>query len=60
MLADNLASMPQTLGDPKKESPEELQDRHERVLAATCAALAALLDLATSAAPAAGRCGGGS
>ncbi len=46
LLADNLASTPQSLGDAKKESTEELQDRHERVLAATCTALASLIDLA--------------
>jgi hypothetical protein len=49
LLSDNLASSPQSLGDAKKESIEELQDRHERVLAATCAGLAALLDLAVAA-----------
>lgn len=46
LLSDNLASTPQSLGDSKKESAEELADRHERVLAATCGALAALLELA--------------
>eukprot|EP00887_Chlorella_sp_A99_P002776 scaffold6.g2776.t1 len=50
VLFDNLASTPQTLGDAKKEPPEELAERHERVLAASCAALAALLALAGAAA----------
>lgn len=49
LLLDNLASTPQSLGDAKKESVEELADRHERVLAASCGALAALLDLAAPA-----------
>lgn len=49
LLSDNLASTPQSLGDAKKESVEELADRHERVLAASCGALAALLDLASPA-----------
>ncbi|KAL4457478.1 hypothetical protein ABPG75_012343 [Micractinium tetrahymenae] len=59
LLADNLASTPQSLGDSKKESIEELQDRHERVLAATCAALAALLDLAESGDGSSSSSGGG-
>jgi hypothetical protein len=45
LLGDNLVSTPQSLGDAKKESMEELQDRHERVLAASCAALAALVEM---------------
>lgn len=49
LLSDNLGSTPQSLGDAKKETPEELADRHERVLAASCAALQALLDLAAPA-----------
>ena len=49
LLANNLGSTPQTLGDAKKEPPEELADRHERVLAATCTALAALIELAAGA-----------
>lgn len=53
LLGDNLASTPQSLGDAKKESVEELQDRQERVLAASCSALAALLDLAAPPASAA-------
>lgn len=48
LLGDNLAASPQSLGDAKKESPEELADRHERVLSASCAALAALLEVALS------------
>lgn len=42
-LVEVLDSTPQSLGDPKKEAPEELQDRHER---ATCSALALLGTLA--------------
>lgn len=38
-----LASTPQTLGDPRKDTPEELEERHERVTAASLAAAAALL-----------------
>ncbi len=49
LLSDNLASTPQSLGDAKKETVEELADRHERVLAASCGALAALLELAAPA-----------
>ncbi|KAL4857852.1 3-hydroxyisobutyryl-CoA hydrolase [Chlorella vulgaris] len=45
LLGDNLVSTPQSLGDAKKESVEELQDRHERVLASSCAALAALVEM---------------
>lgn len=59
LLGDNLASTPQGLGDPKKESAEELQDRHERVLAASCAALAALLELAAGGGGAEGAPAGG-
>jgi hypothetical protein len=59
LLGDNLASTPQALGDPKKESVEELQDRHERVLAASCAALAALLELAAGGGAAEGTPAGG-
>lgn len=43
LLSENASSSPQSLGDPKKESPEELQARHARVLAATCAAIAAIV-----------------
>ncbi|PRW55988.1 E3 ubiquitin- ligase listerin [Chlorella sorokiniana] len=59
LLSDNLASTPQSLGDAKKESVEELADRHERVLAASCGALAALLDLAAGQAGAAGTAAAG-
>ena len=48
LLSDNLASTPQSLGDAKKEPVEELADRHERVLAASCSALAALVALASA------------
>ncbi len=36
------------LGDPRKESPEELAERHERVVAASLLALSSLLDLLVS------------
>ncbi|GFR43125.1 hypothetical protein Agub_g4131 [Astrephomene gubernaculifera] len=50
-LMDQLAATPQQLGDPRKDSAEELEDRHERVQAGCMAALAALVDrLATPAA----------
>lgn len=39
LLSDNATSTPQSLGDARKESVEELQSRHECVLAATCAVL---------------------
>ena len=45
LLSDNASSTPQSLGDPRKESSEELQARHARVLAATCAALASIIVL---------------
>jgi hypothetical protein len=43
LLSDNATSTPQSLGDPRKESVEELQSRHECVLAATCAVLGTLV-----------------
>ncbi|KIZ02284.1 hypothetical protein MNEG_5679 [Monoraphidium neglectum] len=55
-IAECLASTPQSLGDPRKDSPEEMEERHERVVAAALSALAALLR-ALSAAAAGG--GGG-
>ncbi|KAL4534477.1 hypothetical protein Ndes2526A_g05373 [Nannochloris sp. 'desiccata'] len=39
LLSDIAPSTPQSLGDARKESFEELQSRHECVLAATCAVL---------------------
>jgi hypothetical protein len=38
-----LAATPQSLGDPKKDTPEELEERFERITAASLAAAAALL-----------------
>jgi hypothetical protein len=38
-----LAATPQSLGDPKKDTPEELEERYERITAASLAAAAALL-----------------
>ncbi len=43
LLSSNATSTPQSLGDARKESPEELQSRHECVLAATCAVLGKLV-----------------
>lgn len=47
-LQDNLKATPETLGDPRKETPEELAERHERVVAASLLALSSLLDLLVS------------
>jgi hypothetical protein len=38
-----LNSTPQSLGDPQKDTPEELEERHERINAAALAAAAALI-----------------
>jgi hypothetical protein len=43
LLSDNATSTPQSLGDARKESVEELQSRHECVLAATCAVLGSIV-----------------
>ena len=47
-LQENLKATPEALGDPRKESPEELAERHERVVAASLLALSSLLDLLVS------------
>lgn len=47
-LQDNLKATPEALGDAKKETPEELAERHERVTAASLLALSSLLDLLVS------------
>jgi len=47
-LQDNLKATPETLGDARKETPEELAERHERVVAASLLALSSLLDLLVS------------
>ncbi|KXZ44895.1 hypothetical protein GPECTOR_61g848 [Gonium pectorale] len=52
-LRDQLAATPQQLGDARKDSPEELEERHERVQAAGLAALAALIEQLTAPPPAA-------
>lgn len=44
-LQGNLDSTPDSLGDPRKETPEEMADRHDRVLATTLLALAGILDI---------------
>lgn len=41
-ISDCLAATPAALGDPRKDSPEELVERHERVTAACLLALGAL------------------
>lgn len=51
LLRDNLLAAPEGLGDARKESPEELAERHERVLAASLLALSSLLDLLVSTQP---------
>ena len=49
-LEENLDAAPGALGEPGKETPEELAQRHERVAAASLLALASLLDLTLGAA----------
>lgn len=39
-LLENLRASPESLGDPQRETPEELKERHHRVLASSLAALA--------------------
>lgn len=48
LAGDVLASSPQALGDAKRESPEELQDRHERALCSALSATGALAELVHS------------
>ena len=43
-LEEHLRADPAALGEPHKEPPEELAERHERVQAAALAALARLLE----------------
>ena len=47
-LQDMLKATPESLGDARKETPEELAERHERVVAASLLALSSLLDLLVS------------
>jgi hypothetical protein len=49
-IAMCLISTPTSLGDPKKDTPEELEERHERVLTASLSAAAALLTMMQQAA----------
>lgn len=55
-LRDQLTSSAQQLGDARKESPEELEERHERVVAASLSALSALLDVVLQSARWVGLC----
>lgn len=47
-LQDTLKATPEALGDARKETAEELAERHERVVAASLLALSSLLDLLVS------------
>ena len=47
-LQETLKATPESLGDARKETPEELAERHERVVAASLLALSSLLDLLVS------------
>ncbi|MEW5314556.1 MAG: hypothetical protein WDW38_006042 [Sanguina aurantia] len=50
-LVEHLASTPLLLGDPRKDTPEEMEERHERVLSACCLALGSLMELLLPPAP---------
>ncbi len=52
LLGEHLRSSPHSLGDARKESAEELADRHGRVLSAACAMISELVTIATASAPA--------
>lgn len=41
----NLKAAPESLGDPQRETPEDIQERYERVLASSFLSLSALLIL---------------
>ena len=47
-LQENIKATADMLGDARKETPEELAERHERVVAASLLALSSLLDLLVS------------
>lgn len=47
-LQDILKATPESLGDARKETAEELAERHEQVVAASLLALSSLLDLLVS------------
>ena len=51
LLHDDLSANPEGLGDARKETPEELSERHERVLAGSLLAFSSLLDLLVSVQP---------
>lgn len=51
LLHDDLIAIPEALGDARKETPEELAERHERVLAGSLLAFSSLLDLLVSVEP---------
>ena len=51
LLHDDLVASPEALGDARKETPEELAERHERVLAGSLLAFSSLLDLLVSVEP---------
>ena len=42
-LSSCLQSTPQTLGDPRKDTPQEMEERYERVMAAALAAVVAFI-----------------
>ena len=44
LLRSHATATPQSLGDTRKETPEDLQNRYERVLCCTCAALSSLVN----------------
>ena len=52
-IASNLTATPASLGDPQRDTKEELEERHERILTASLAAAAAMLTTLTQAAAAA-------
>lgn len=49
-IATCLTATPASLGDPQRDTKEELEERHERILTASLAAAAAMLTLVTQAA----------
>ena len=44
-FSSNLKAAPETLGDPQREAPEDIQERYERVIASSFTSLSALLVL---------------
>lgn len=49
-LSENLSAAPEVLGDPQRESPEELRERQERVAASSLLAVGYLSELVESSA----------